>query len=246
MKACSTPMDARSTSDAARMGEGSDAASALLDRSLFQPYLEPGEKILWVGRPSSAKNPSRWIPRPKVRVHPIQWIGGALLLISVGGVFAEKIHDRRPEWPLLQLIVSSAAALVFLLTFLAVISVLCYLLCFIAIFLCSYFSSKLSDISYALTDQRALAIDRASGRVAKMATYDPISRPEARLREDGSGNVEFGYKGAVYARWGRRKEVNLSSLTFENIDDAAGVLQLTQQVLNDRVVVNTQRKPLTS
>src|SRR5690348_2702407 len=55
MRACSTPMAERSTSDAAQMSEGSDPASALLDRALFQPYLEPGERILWVGRPGRVR-----------------------------------------------------------------------------------------------------------------------------------------------------------------------------------------------
>lgn len=246
MKAYWTLMAARSTSDAARMGEGSDAAVSLRDRALFEPYLEPSEKILWAGRPNRAKNPSRWIPRPKARVHPLQWIGAALLPIFLGGFLAEKIHDRQPEWSLLQLILASTAGLAFMLTFFATISVLVYLLYFIVILLRSYFGSKRNDISYALTDQRALVIDRSSGTAPKMATYDSISQPEARLREDGSGNVEFGYKGAVYARWGRRKEINSSSLTFESIDDAATVLQFTQQVLKDRVAANALRNSLTS
>jgi hypothetical protein len=133
-----------------------------------------------------------------------------------------------------------------MLAFFATITVLAYLLYFIVILLCSYFGSKLSDISYALTDQRALVIDRSSGTVPKMATYDSISRSEAWLREDGSGNVEFGYKGAGYARWGRRKDVNSTSLTFNDIADATKVFHLTQQVLKDRVVANSRPTSLTS
>jgi hypothetical protein len=48
-------MDARSTSEGAGIGDSGEASAVLLDLPLFQPYLEPGEKILWVGRPGRVR-----------------------------------------------------------------------------------------------------------------------------------------------------------------------------------------------
>lgn len=234
-------MDARSTSDTTRMGESSDPAVALHDRALFQPYLEPGEQILWVGRPGDSKGSMRRVPEKSKKDRRAEAVVYVIMIVILIGACGTEFGSKHHDWSWSRSILVGAVTVGLML--IAMITLIFSMkLVFIAIrFARSPFHRQaLNDSSYALTDLRAMALRRSQSRALRMASYDVVNKPEAKLRKDGSGNVIFGYKGGLFPRWGGWRTPNASCLVLENIDDAVAIYRLAQAVLEERALPKAQ------
>jgi hypothetical protein len=221
MRACSTPMVGRSTSDAARMGEGSDAAAALLDRDLFQPYLEPGEKILWVGRPGRVAVFERWH-----RFALLQTFGKFALMPIVGiaviSTFA-LLKDKQliPLYLLGRFIAPPA-----------IVAGALFGVCSVFLFVGRVSRvSALKRLSYAVTTSRAMEIDRQKRLGPSAVALNSVDHFDVEERTDQSGQIVFGYRTEKDYR---RRTKRVPRLTFEGIDSVAFVCALAKDAASKR------------
>jgi hypothetical protein len=212
-------MDARSTSDGARMGEGDAAGAALLDRVFFQPYLEAGEKIIWIGRPGPARfrppmtTASAW---KKYKILP-------LLLAGATALIASKLESKDPSrsWQF-DLVVGFLLALLYLALLLLV---------GLARALLAWRSRVrlLPGLSYALTDRRALSLDRKSEQRPRSAAYDPMTPVEVAERADGTGFVILGTTEYELLRGKKLSASKKAKLVFEEIEHARFVFAMAEK-----------------
>ena len=162
------------------MDEGDDA-SALLDRALFQPYLEAGEKILWAGRPGAV----RFLPA-EAKGKRLKSLGLAvLLLIPIAGANAWRARSKHPSIPLSEALILGGIVSIALFGALFVLYGTVFLL------MGRGRLRRLRQESYVLTDRRALVLNRASSKVSSL-TYDVTTPCQAFGRDDGSGRIVFG------------------------------------------------------
>lgn len=166
---------------------------------------------------------------------------GAFLLIIWISDDSARWAGKHPDWSWPKSFLMGAAAggltLVVMVALLLIIALALYA---VRLLLSPYHRHVLNDLSYALTDLRAMALRRSGDGMLRMASYDSPNKPKAMLRKNGSGDVTFGYKGHLLARWGRRRLRNSSCLVFENIDEAATVYRLTQAALDERERLKAQ------
>ena len=241
MRACSTPMDAPSTSDAARMGESGDPAVALLDKALFEPYLEPSEQILWVGRPGGSKGSMRRVPEKSKKERRAEAAGYVILIVILIGAYGTEVGSKHHDWSWSRSFLAATVTVGLMLVAMMALLFSMKLVLIAGRFARSPFHRQaLNDSSYALTDLRAMALRRSQSGALRMSSYDSVNKPRAMLREDGSGNVIFGYKGGLFPRWGGRRTPNASCLVLENIDNAATVYRLAQVALEERALSKAQ------
>jgi hypothetical protein len=241
MKACSTLMDARSTSEGVGRGEGDAASAALLDRALFEPYLLPGERILWAGRPGLSRGRKRRIPEKPKRQRQTEVALFVFCIVMLSVTFGFKAAAKYPNWSWGKSLLAGAitASLTFG-TMAVLLSLLALVLVAVRFVLSPFHRRALTDTSYALTNFRAMALQRSQSGALSMASYDSANNPQAMLREDGSGDVMFGYKGGLFPRWGSRRTPNASRLVMENIDEGARVYSLVQATLEERTLPKAQ------
>ncbi|MGH6880475.1 MAG: hypothetical protein ACREFM_06125 [Hypericibacter sp.] len=201
------------------MGEGSDPASALLDRALLQPYLEAGEKIIWTGRPGPARfrppmtTASAW---KKYKILP-------LLLAGVTVLIASKLEYKDPSrsWQF-DLIVG----------FLLALSYFALLLLFgLARVLLAWRSRVrlLPGLSYALTDRRVLSFDRKSKQRPTSVVYDPLTPVEVAERADGTGSVILGTTEYELLRGKKLSASKKAKLILEEIEHARFVFAMAEK-----------------
>lgn len=215
MRACSTPMDARSTSDGAGIGDGGGASAALLDRALFQPYLEPGEKILWVGRPGRVAVFERWH-----RFALLQTFGKFALLpiVCVAVILVFSLMKDKQLIPLYLLGRITAPP--------AIVAGALFSLCSVFLFVGRVSRvSALKRLSYAVTTYRAMEIDRQKRLAPSTVSLDLVAHFDVEERSDQSGQIVFGYRTERGCR-GQTRRVPL--LIFEGIDSVAFVCSLAK------------------
>lgn len=194
-------------------------------RSLFQPYLEPGEKILWVGRPGRIH-----FCRARKPGSPMERLGIiALCVIGLTVASAVRGIEKHPDrsWVFMTLVgfvvVAGMTALIFILS-----SASLLLMWPLRLY-------GLRRLSYALTDRRALVLDRSSQKSPKFVAYDEWSRFESFERADGSGLVVFGYKDEVRPKWKSRVISKTPRLVFDDIDQASFVCSIAERARQTKV-----------
>lgn len=190
------------------MDEGDDA-SALLDRALFQPYLETGEKVLWIGRP---------------RFH---WgeAGYQIFWIFVGLVVVGLILGLRSVSGAPSVVGQEDASQVEVYLGYAMIG--CFL--FLGVMLWGIGRQLVapSRVTYLLSDRRAVAFDRRSGKPLKSVSLGEVDQLDQILRSDGSGRVIFDYD-LVYSK-SKGTTRAYPKLEFVDIEGAAAVRALAEE-----------------
>jgi hypothetical protein len=208
-------MDARSTSDAARMGASSDAASALLDRALFQPFLEPGERILWIGR-----SRPRWLRAGTA--YRMFWMSLACILV----VLAVATFPFAKSGPSPMLSEEDLYSVKVGIVQAAVLGALCLTFLVLGIF---RRVAAVRSLSYLLSDSRAMALDRRRGGPPKTVSFGEIDHLEQNLRSDGSGEIIFDYNLIYPKNGGTAKAV--PKLMFVDIENASAVRKLAEDAV---------------
>lgn len=195
----------------------SGSSGTIADRSLFQPFLAPGEKVIWSGRPRRL----RWFGADNwhwlISAFAVVWLlpcGTATLMIWRGMTRRGWEATLDHEGPLFVLFVSSAL-------FLAII-----------IGLICWRTARLRRTAYALTDRRALKVEHRDKLRSTSTALDLVNRFEPRVRRDGGGDLVFGYRREyVNNSEGGGSWVEKPRLTFEDISDVPKVLSLAQEAL---------------
>lgn len=191
--------------------------STIVDRALFQPFLQPGEKIIWSGRPER-----------------VRWLGGdnwraiflIFTIISVvpSGFAGLGVYQFVREWGW-EGLVEHWGPLAALLAFNGIFFA-------IALILICRRVARLRRTSYALTDRRAMKIEQADQPRLTSSALDFINRFATDMRRDGGGDLVFGYRNEYVrsARYGGHWEEK-PRLVFEDISDVPRVLSLAQEAL---------------
>jgi hypothetical protein len=204
-----------SVAQASAMAESTD--TSLDDRSLFQPFLQPGEKIIWSGRPEWMG----WLGLDNWR--PI-FLAFMFLSVLPSGVTGVILYHVVAKWGWNGLVEHWDA--------------LAALLAFNGLFLGISFTlirrrlGRLRRTSYALTDRRAMKIEQADQPRLTSSALDLVDRFATDMRRDGSGDLVFGYRNEYVtsddygARWEQKPR-----LVFEDISDVPRVLSLAQEAL---------------
>jgi hypothetical protein len=197
------------------MGESSEASAALFDRALFQPYLEPGEKILWVGRPGkvSVFAPKHWLALLR--------LFGLFILMPIGVVVV--------LWAIAWLRDNQVIPLYLMPRFIAPPAIVAGSLYGLAVIL-SFISrvsrvSALKRLSYAVTTSRAMEIDRQKRLAPSTVALNSVDHFDVEERSDQSGQIVFGYRTERDYR-GRTRRV--PRLIFEGIGSVAFVCALAK------------------
>jgi hypothetical protein len=209
--------------NSARSIDEGDDASALLDRTLFQPYLEPGEKILWAGRPSAV----HFLP-VEAKGKRLKSLGLAvLLLIPLAGLSVWKARSKHPSIPLSEALILGGIVAI------ATFGALFVFYGTVFLLMGRGRLRRLRQESYALTDRRALVLNRALSKVNSLA-YDVTTPCQAFVRDDGSGRIVFGKEER---RSGRIIEIGkkaIAMLAFDDIDNVALVHSLAKDAAGKR------------
>lgn len=182
---------------------------ALLDRSLFQPFLERGEKVLWIGRPRFHWGEAGY---------QIFWVFVGLVVVGLilglrsvsGPPFGVGEEDAN------QVQIYLGYAMIGCLLFLGV------MLWGIGRQLIAP-----SRVSYLLSDRRAVALDRRSGKLLKSVSLAEVDQLDQILRSDGSGKVIFDYD-LVYSK-SKGTTRAYPKLEFVDIEGAATVRALAEE-----------------
>jgi len=208
-------MAERSTSDGARTGEGGPAGAAPLDRAFFQPYLEPGERILWIGRPGRVHVlfPKFWLFLViTLGMVPVTTIGAAAVALAVSWLE----HGRLMS---IQRVVEVATLLgegVTVIVAFVVVGALASRALRIPV---------LRRTSYAVTSKRAMAIDRKKPATLQSAFLDTVDPFDVTERNDQSGSIAFGYK---IERGYKGSDERVPRVLFDDIDNVAFIAALAK------------------
>jgi hypothetical protein len=166
----------------------------------FESEIEPGEKILWQGRPDATRAGLKLVP---VLVFAIPWL--AFSIFWVVGAADYKVPDLSKPGGFFPLF-----GLPFVLVGLFLLSV-------------PYLGYRTAQRTvYAVTSKRVLIL--ILGRTRKTTSYYPkdVKALEVTVRSNGKGDV-------VFAReiWrGRRGSTNTTPIGFFGIDDPEAVKRL--------------------
>jgi hypothetical protein len=139
----------------------------------LQPYLQPGEKVLWTGQP----DPSRLIARGDAFLIPLSLMWGGFAIVWEAGV------------------VGFGAPVFFWLWGIPFVVVGQY-------FIWGRFAYKRWDkrrTVYALTNQRVLIL---RGRSLQSVFVNQLPAINQSVRIDGTGSLEFGISSTPYGHWG--------------------------------------------
>ena len=150
--------------------------SAGIDASLYdevRPVFEPGERLLWAGRPA---------PFRTAREKIVQAMFGALFILLIFLMYVSGLFASGPYF--------GAASVPFTLRP-AILSAAAFLALFGALFLLFAYWAAQRTV-YAVTDRRVLSLTR--GRPARMVRYVDMQVPLLNLRRDGSGDIHFNGK----------------------------------------------------
>lgn len=190
---------------------------SLDDRMLFRPFLQPGEKVIWSGRPGKI----RWFGRENghwaIATFTLLW----LLPSGVVGAIIGKIAIES-GWKTL----SHEHVFVALFAYNGlVLAVMAALIVWRVV--------RLRRAAYVLTDSRAMKIERIEGRPRSTSTALHISgKFDVKQRRNGGGDIVFGYRSRyVTSDDGGTGWIEDPNLTFEDISDVRRVLSLAQEAL---------------
>jgi hypothetical protein len=177
--------------------------SAAIDPSLHdqvRPVLEPGERMLWAGRPD---------PWRTAREKIVQAMFGALFILLFFLVYASGIPASGSyfgaavvPFTLRAAILAAGGLLTFYGTLLPVIA----------------YRTALKTV-YAATDRRVLSLIR--GRSARMVRYEDMQVPLLDLKHDGSGDINFNGRFLADGT-----ETHPQFPYFLGVEEAASVYQL--------------------
>jgi hypothetical protein len=193
-------------------GTGQDN-STIVDRSLFQHFLQPGERVIWSGRPGRL----RWIGadnwRHIINIFALLWLlpSGFVVLFILKFLVQDGWSGVSTHWFLLVLLVGISGV-----SFTAILMLI------------NRRIARLRRTSYVLKDRRAVIVEQRNKPRPTSVALDLVNRFGTDIRRDGSGDLAFGY---------RREDVNevgwaeKPRLTFEDISDVPRVLSLAQEAL---------------
>jgi hypothetical protein len=150
---------------------------SLLGHSLFRPFLQPGEKVVWSGRPGRL----RWIGADNRQCFYAALIvgpgpSGIILLFMWLAARQSSWSDVSSHWLLWASLLAFAA--IFLLSFAA---------------LALWRVGRLKKTVYALTNRRAIKL-QTNKPEPNSISLDPINRFASKIRPDGSGDLAFGFQ----------------------------------------------------
>lgn len=198
------------------MDQNAAKESGILDRSMIQPFLQPGEKVIWSGRPARL----RWFGLDNwhwlISAFALIWFlpsGAAVLLIWQRATRRGWEATLDQVGPFVALLGSTALFLAI------VVALICWRI------------GRLRRAVYALTDRRAITVERRVKPRQTSATLDLVSRFETDIRADGSGDLVFGYRREYVDNGEGGYWVEKPRLTFEDINDVPRVLRLAQEAL---------------
>jgi hypothetical protein len=191
------------------MTEAPNLGSSLIDRSRFEPHLQPGERILWAGRPGRMQ-----MFGPGARRKYFSYLGRLALVVAAYGL----LHAYERSENLKYIFESSRPS--FYLALVVVFAALALLMTLGALLLGFMRMRSLRFFAYALTDRRVLVHDGGCQFGLQAEDLETITRLGSEIRPDGTGSLSF-----------HRKRGWSSSLWFQEIDNAAMVLRLAQNAL---------------
>jgi hypothetical protein len=203
-------------------GAGKDN-STIVDRPLFQPYLEHGEKVLWIGRP---------------RFH---WgeAGYRILWVLVGLVVVGLILGIRsasgPPSGVGQEDTSHVEI------YLGYAGIACLMLLGAMLWGVGRHLIATSRVTYLLSERRAMALDRRSGKLLKSVSLGEVDQLDQILRSDGSGRVIFDYD-LVYSK-SRGTTRAFPKLEFADIESAAAVRALAEEAALKLLAKDDEAEP---
>jgi hypothetical protein len=182
---------------------------ALLDRSLVQPFLERGEKVLWIGRPRFHWGEAGY---------QIFWL--FVGLVVVGLILGLRSVSGPPSG------VDRGDAFQ-LEAYLGFAMIGCLL--FLGVMLWGIGRQLIapSRVTYLLSDRRAVAFDRKNGKLLKSVSLGEVDQLDQILRSDGSGRVIFDYDLVYLKSKGTTRAY--PKLEFVDIEDAATVRALADE-----------------
>jgi hypothetical protein len=226
-------MDARSTSEAPRVGESSDASSALLDRALFEPHLVPGEKILWVGRPARihfmAQGDWRLLLTDFARLVGIAALG--LIVFSAASFFQQ--HHLPPYDRVIRSVVFIGGMFFLLFVFVVLMRAIRNIFRILT----------LRRSSFLLTDRRAFCLDRGKPGDPAHVDLATVDRFHQEERPDGSGSVVFGYRKEKRKMKYSTVTVDVPRLMFEDIGGVSLVRKLAEDAAEKLTLHPTPLSP---
>ncbi len=202
------------------------SGGAIADRSLFQPYLKPGERILWVGRPGRV----RLFPSI-ARAEGPRFLLACLLMFVVGGSVMSALflgilalnawwRHANLSWPK---ILNVGLSIGFSIT------AFCLAVAFTKQLVSRSIQVRaLRTISYALTDRRALCVNRRKLSDPKQVRLATVDRFHHEVMPDGTGSVVFGYQKKELEREYPAETIDVPRLEFEGIEAASVVRKLAE------------------
>ncbi len=199
------------------MNEGALKDSGLLDRSMFQPFLQPGEKVIWSGRPGRL----RWLGADNWQPVMLGFVT-VFMLPSAAAIALIWRNAARHGWnAIFEYWGPPTAQIVFTAGFLSLVVVMI-----------RRRLGRLRRTVYALTDRRAISIELDEEVRSTSVALDLVNRFEPDIRADGSGDLVFGFRREyVKSAKGGGSWQDKPRLTFEDISDVARVLSLAQEAL---------------
>ncbi|HVY52424.1 hypothetical protein FRZ61_21890 [Hypericibacter adhaerens] len=202
-------MDGRSTSEGSGIGDSGGASAALLDRALFQPYLEPGEKILWIGRPRLHWSEIGY--RLFVLLAILAFVGLIAWIKATSGPTSGATPEDADQAK-----VYIGYALIGPLVLLAAM-----------MWRIGREIIAPTKLTYLLSDCRAMALDRRNGKLLKSVSLRNVDQLDQILRSDGSGRIIFDYD-LIYSKNSNTPEA-VPKLEFVDIEAAATVKALAEK-----------------
>jgi hypothetical protein len=190
---------------------------SVIERSLFQPFLEPGEKVIWTGKPARL----RWFGSDNWN----KIVAGFAVMFMLPSAMAVGFIWRnvtRHGWDaIFEDWAPPALQALFTAGFLSLVVVLV-----------RRRLARLRRTRYALTERRAISLELDEQPFATSSALDLINRFDGDVRADGSGDLVFGYRREyVKDTEGGSGWQEKPRLTFEDITDVPRVLCLAQEAL---------------
>ena len=168
----------------------------------FRPELQPGEQLLWTGRPG----------RPSSRFQTTRPFGGLFLFVAFFAVVAIT-QARHSGQSLANLLPFALIAGLMLWNFSRPMRAA---------------RNTVRNVSYAVTDKRVLLLTSGEERSLHAAQLSDIPAIEKRERADGSGSIVFTGIPAALPSFTTGSGGTILFLTFEdipNVDDVYRIIE---------------------